>query len=534
MPTTVVNDLGSIGLVADKEPTSLPPNAWTEISNTRCVDRSIASFAGYISLATLTGSPQTLELIKNSNGVNYLVYGDTDKLYSVTSLSDIGVATEAEIGSGFSTAGFWDSTVLGGVGVFTNGFDNPQYWGGSGSALDLPYDETGTTTCLWSDVGMTAKIIRSFRYHLFALNIEDCEGKNCRKVHWSHPADPGTVPITWRPELADYDAGFNELTDTPGCIVDALPLRDTLQIYKTDAVYSVTYTGRYSVNEPIWNFRLVTTTKGLYARNCVCDFGGKHFFVADGDIYVYDGVQFESIADERVKNLFFDNVSRSNKDKTFCVYYERTQEVWLCYPEEDQTSCTKALVWDSIQNTWSQRDIPSADTAIFSVVERTSGYTYDSYTSGVDTYDDTPATATNTIPDTYDDLIDGSPFRDSLILGAPQALYEMDRTNQANGVNQVCYARRTHLDLGDKADWHMVLTVYPRAEGDPFDVRVGSTDVAGASPTWSAYQTFTPGTDYKLDFRVTGRMHDIEFYSDGDVSWNVESYEVDYEIVGRR
>ncbi len=371
-----------------------------------------------------------------------------------------------------------------------------------------------------------------FAIILFAMDIEDCEGKNSRKVWWSHPADPGSVPITWKPELAEYDAGFVELTDTPGGIVDALPLRDSLQVYKTDAIHAFTYAGRFSPNEPIWNVRLVTTTKGLYARNCVCDVSGKHFFVGDGDIYIYDGNNFQSIADERVKNLFFDNVSRSNKDATFCIYYERTQEVWLCYPEEGDQYCTQALVWDSIENVWSKRTLPGVTTGVFALVDRTSGYTYDGYTAGSDTYD--TKGGTNTLPDTYDDFIDGSPFKDSLILGGQTKLYEMDRLNQDDGVNSVCYARRTALDLGDKADWHMALTIYPHAEGGAFQVRLGSLDVAAGTPVWSDYQSFTPGTDYKLDFRVTGRMHCVEFYSNADVSWSVHGYEVDYEIVGRR
>ena len=93
-----------------------------------------------------------------------------------------------------------------------------------------------------------------------------------------------------------------ELSETPGAILDGLALRDTLQIYKEDAIYAATYTGRGFANL-IFNFRLVSATHGLYARNCVADIGGRHFFVGDGDIFLYDGTNFQSIADERVKDL---------------------------------------------------------------------------------------------------------------------------------------------------------------------------------------------------------------------------------------
>ena len=522
---TVVDNLGQIGLIKDKEPTSLPPNAWTEMSNTRCIDRSIGSFEGYQSIATISALPETLVSVKTATRT-FICYGAQTKLYSVSA------DEETEIGSGFSSGGFWDSCSLGQIGIFNNAVNNPQYWGGSGSTVDLPYDETGDTSCTWADQGMTARIIRAYRYHLFAFDIDDCQGRNQRKVWWSHPAEPGTIPITWDPTSPDYDAGFVELSDTPGSIIDAAPLRDSLQIYKDDAIYSATYTGRYSVNEPIWNFRLVTTTKGLYARNCVCDIGGRHFFVGDGDIYVYDGTNFQSIADERVKDEFFNNVSRTYYERCFAAYYHKTGEVWLCYPDQLQESCNKALVWDSNANTWSQRDIPDCSTAVFSIVDRRGEYTWE--TLPYATWDDWGITPSSPDWTQWDTPIDNAPIQDSLVLGSATKLYEMDFGNTADGSNIICYARRTHLDLGDKGDFHLVLTIYPRAEGDPFDVRVGSMAVSGGAVTWSDYQTFTPGTYYKLDFRVTGRLHAIEFYSNADVKWQVEAYEVDYARVGRR
>ena len=488
METVSVTELGKIGLVADKEPVTIPRNGWSDMQNTRCIDGSLASFAGYESLSTITELPETMLTVKTGQEA-YVVYAGQSKIYSVRG------GVETEIGTGFSTAGTWDSCILGGVGIFLTFPENPQYWGGAGSTVDLPYDSTGDTTCTWTDAELKAKVITSFRYHLFAMNIEDCDGYNPRKVWWSHPAEPGAVPVTWDPTKADYDAGFVELSETPGAILDALPMRDTLQIYKDDAVYAATYTGRGFANL-IFNFRLVSTTHGLYARDAVCDIGGRHFFVSDGDIWLYDGTNFQSIADERVKDYFFDNVSRTNKELTFAVYYERTGEVWLCFPSTEDlaaggtpiTSCNKALVWDSRGNAWSRRDLPGVTAGTFGLVDRSSGWTYGDADQGVGNY--TPGTYDyDTLWDaaltTYGAYLDDNPFRESLILGGATDLFEMDRTNTAEGVNIVCYARHTDIDLGDKADWHMVLELYVHAEGDPFNVRIGWQDNLNGSVTWS-------------------------------------------------
>jgi len=553
MPTTAVDNLGAVGLVADKEPTSLPPNAWTDLQNARCVDRSIASFKGYSDLGNAAGVvPQVMipvfdgdSSLEITNG-SYLLYGGNSasggKIYAY---SPYWGGSGEITGDTLSAGGTWDGTVLGGVGVIHNGIDNPRYWSVAfdGTSLQdtikLPYDETKTEVCYWDDVQFSCKVLRTFRYHLFAMNIIDCDGENPRKVHWSHPAEPGTIPITWDPTLPDYDAGFVELSDTPGAIIDGLAMRDSFQIYKDDAIYAVTYTGRYSVAEPIWNFRLVTTSTGIYGRRLVCDIGGQHVFVGDGDIYLYNGTDFKSIADERVKNFFFNNISRTNRDNSYMIFNERTAEVWLCYPEAGNEYCTKALVWDKNQNTWSTRTLPGTTAAVFTDIRR--GYTADGgFVAWEDltcTWEDWGTTPETTDWTAWNDPLDKNsidPFDNRLVMCSSSTFYEFDHTDQAAGVNQECYARRTHLDLGDKADWHMVLQIYPRATGDAFQVRVGSVDVAEGSTTWSDYQTFTPGTDYKLDFRVTGRMHSIEFYSNADVSWSVESYEMDYVPAGRR
>lgn len=534
MPLTSVTDLGAIGLVEDKEPVTLPPNAWNEMQNMRCEDRSIRSFDGSVAFAETSVDAQTIVQVKSSSS-NYLVYAGGDSIYSLVGHTETDIS-----GKTYKNWGWWDSCVLGGVGIFNNGLENPQYWGGLGLAQDLPYDSTDeTVTCTWDTVGMKAQVIRPFRYHLFALDVEDCSGRNRRKVHWSHPAEPGSLPITWDPTKPEYDAGFVELSDTPGPILDALIMRDTLQIYKEDAIYSCSYTGR--ADNLIFNFRKVSN-KGLYARNCVVDVGGRHFFVSDGDIYIYDGTSFNSIADEKVKLTFFAGVNPSYFDKTYCVFYDRTAEVWLCYPSTDSVDCDQALVWDSTANTWSRRQIPTANCATFAVIDDGSNAatTWDDLTTSGDTWAD--ITTAGTTWDDWGPTITNTSLQDGLVMasvdttGAGEgSLYHMDAgVNTEDGATMTCYARRTHLDLGDKLDWHMVTRILPYADGDPFRVRLGSQPNITAAVTWTNYQTFDPDTDYKIDFRVSGRLHAIEFSSAADVSWRVSGYEVEFIGVGRQ
>lgn len=539
MKSIAVNDLGRVGYIADKEPHAIPPNGWSFLQNMRCVDGSIKAFDGYVKIDDIAVRPQTINFVK-SGAATFIVYAENDTIYSYQA------GIETQIGSGLSTGGFWDSCVLGGVAILNNGVENPRYWGGAGTVEKLPYDSTDTANvCFWEDQGLTAQVIRPFRYHLFALDIDDCEGRNRRKVWWSHPARPGKLPITWDPTDDDYTADIVELSDTPGSIIDGLAMRDTFMVYKEDAIHAFTYIGDQDTR--IFNQRLVTTSYGLYARNCVCDIGGRHFFVGDGSVYIFDGTNFQDIADERVKNLFFEGVNRNFYERSFCVYYHRTGEVWLCYPDDTSQHCNKALVWDSksVGNPWSQRNIPESDCAIFTIVDADSTYAWgtqaelDALGTGktalpYPTWGDWGTNPPTPVWEKWGDLVASSSIHDALVLGSNQALNEMDNGNQDDGVNRVCVARKTDIDLGDKHDIHEIMTVRPVAEGDAFSVRVGGQDNVNATVDWSAYQTFDPDSDYKLDFRVSGNLFAIEIYSTGDVDYRISSVEIDFDKVGRR
>lgn len=531
MAKALIDNLGQIGYVADRRPATLPPNAWSFMQNVRCEDKSLHSFAGHETLDTIVPTPQAMRQVKSA-GLTYLVYADNDSLYSWRG------GTETVLASGIATGPRWDSCTLGGVAVFTNGTANPYYWGGAGAAQKLPFDsQDPANICYWEDVTFSCRVIRSFKYHLFALNVTDCNGKNGRVLRWSHPAEPGSLPLTWDITDADYDAGRAELSDTPGEILDAAILRDTLQVYKEDAIYQITYTGdRRSVAQQIFNIRLVTDTKGIYAKNCVADVGGRHFVVGDKDIYLYDGSSFATIADERIKNLFFNGVNRIYRENVFVTFYERLGEVWLCYPDATSQYCNKVLVWNIQDNTWSEKTFPTGVTvssSSYSTVDRSSGYTWATLPAGIGTWSNWTTFWGGTW-DYWVQPVVGFPLFESLILGGPQVLLEMDRTNQGAGTALECIARRTDLDLGDKQDFHMVRKIRPIASGDAFQVRVGSQLAAGGAVTWQDYQTFNPSSDIELNFRSTGRLHAIEFYSNADVDWEISGYEVDYVFCGSR
>ena len=51
--------------------------------------------------------------------------------------------------------------------------------------------------------------------------------------------------------------------------------------------------------------------------------------------------------------------------------------------------------------------------------------------------------------------------------------------------------------------------------------------------TWASPQTFTPGTDIKVDFSVGGKLLAVRFESTADVDWELDGYDIDLAVTGR-
>lgn len=277
------------------------------------------------------------------DGTNFWVYcSDNDQfVVESTNHTDIthlsGLITQTDI-SKLSLG------LLNNVPFFNNAVDEPQYWTGDvgDQFVDLP-DWTATET---------AAFMTAHRFHLFAFGIDGPAGDFPNQLKWSDAAAPGNVPASWTP-AASNEAGDNTLSDTPGALVSALNLRNLLAIYKTGSIHAAEYVG----GQEIYSFRTLFTQAGALARHSVADVNGKHFVVTDGDIILQDGVNIQSIAQDRRKRFFFNSLDQSNFQKHFAVYYRAKNEVWLCFPEAGNDVCTRAMIYDVAHDSWGDREL---------------------------------------------------------------------------------------------------------------------------------------------------------------------------------
>ena len=69
--------------------------------------------------------------------------------------------------------------------------------------------------------------------------------------------------------------------------------------------------------------------------------------------------------------------------------------------------------------------------------------------------------------------------------------------------------------------------------GQAIQIMLGSHDVPEGAVTWEGPYDFVIGEDDFVDFAIAGRYLAIRFESSGVSSWTLQSYDIDYEIVGR-
>ena len=194
-------------------------------------------------------------------------------------------------------------------------------------------------------------------------------------VKWSTEATYYTAPVTWARGDITLDAGEYELADTPGDIVDGLPLGDSFLIYKDDSIYIMNYVG----TPYIFSFKLLSPTIGLLARDAIAEYEGGHFFMGNSDFYLCNGQSITALLPNKVRRAVFDDLNADNYLKCFVSADYIRNEMLACYPSGASDVVDKALIWNWKENTFSFRDLPGVSHMNSGVIEITAGSQWGAY-----------------------------------------------------------------------------------------------------------------------------------------------------------
>ena len=353
MPWLPLYDAGILGLNFDTPDYMLPPEALTRMKNVRVRAGALEPFGGIQQVGGGTEIPGYWLLNVEAEGNRHWIYAGLEKVYIFRATTHKEITKTG--GYNATTSIRWNGGLLGGVPILNNGVDPPQMW--------LPQDFS--TPQLLQDLsnwptGYTARVIRPFRNFLVALHLNDGTTDFPQTLRWSHPADPGNVPVSW--DIADptRDAGQVDFLETPGRFIDSRQLGGVNILYKDDSIWRMQHIG----GDLIFNFAPISRLAGLLSTHAVAAFPGGHALITPDDIVVHNMTDPQSILEGRLRRWFVSNVNEEYAHRSFAAHHPAFHEIWFCVPTGDDEWPCCGLVWDYRNNVFSIRDLPELSYAI--------------------------------------------------------------------------------------------------------------------------------------------------------------------------
>lgn len=497
---------GAIGVNNDAPAQDLPPNGWSSASNIRFRDGNAERFPGQTTVFSAPSVTPYFIAPYQTATAKYWVHAGTAAVYVDDGTTRTNITGTAPTGTSTDR---WTGGTLGGVLVLNNGVDKPFYWAGTGTLSTL----TG-----WGATWKCASL-RPFKNFLIAMDVTKGATRYPHMVKWSHEADPGTIPASWDETDPTKDAGENDLAETPDLLVDGMAMGNMFVIYKQRSMYAMTYQGQPF----IWNFQRLPGDVGAMARGCIANTPNGHVVLTSGDVIIHQGQGPTSILSGRMRKWLFSQIDSQYYAASFVCTNPWRNEVWICFPEQGQTTCTLALVWNWVDNTFGIRTLAN-------VTYGDSGQL--AYTS-TGTWADTDTWSSDTSGWNQDEF-NASQAR-LLVCSTNPLISAVDIGATFNGTNVTATLERKHLDFGEPNRVKLVRSVIPRIDGTAgtdISIQIGGSNDPNVEPVYSAAQTYTIGSTYKVDTFTSGKYISIKYSSTSAQPWRLSSYDFDLDLMG--
>jgi len=520
-----VNTVGNIGLVKDTSPHELVPTAWTAGENVNFVDNAAGIMRGYTGVAG-SASVAPYSFLSALSGANFvIIYMGLDKIYSYNGSVHTNI-TRQSVGVDVDYTGtdqmVWTSCLLGGLPIMNNGADVPQVWPLTGKAQDLTN---------WPST-LRAKVVRGYKQFLVALNLTKGDVSYPFTLKWSHPADPGTVPISWDETDVTRDSGEYTFSEGNDRLVDCAPLNDTLVVYKDSSVWGMQYIGGVS----IFRFYKMFGTFGALSVNCAVEFRkGQHCVFSKGDIIVHDGQKSQSILSGKLKYWLFKSLNASRTCMCFLTIQPQAEEVWICFPADTAQFATIALIWNWTTGTFGIKTLPNVAYMQPGSIEFDTAATTQTWNLDTDTWElDGESWAEREFS--------SASYEPTMVSPPASAIYRVYQGFADDGSAQVSFLERTGLGIPfkqntppDFTSMKFIQNVFPRilgTLGGVVLVTVGVQQTIAGDVTWGTPQPFIIGTTKQIDVFMSGRLLAIRFSSSTIIEWKLLGYEVDVSFGG--
>lgn len=150
---------------------------------------------------------------------------------------------------------------------------------------------------------------------------------------WSQAFGLNAVPTTWTPTITNV---ANQLEiPVRGPILDAFPSDGNLYVcsYWDTVVFSpINFS---TTNAPILGVRPFNPGRGLLSANCWAQTDTVVYGIDARDIWVFNGQQFQSLGNQRVKNWFYDQLDPAYYDRVYMVTNTEKNQIEIYYPDSN-------------------------------------------------------------------------------------------------------------------------------------------------------------------------------------------------------
>ena len=536
---------------------------------------------------TFTGCTRGADSTTAASHLDNITVTRSSKWYNITRTSGAYSATADEN---------WTGTIVGGVLVMTNNYDDPQYWaltdgkpissqkmqdlsnwpsltllngGINASVTTITVDSTadfpsaGTVTigsekitytgitsttftgCTRGAGGTTAATHSDNDPVTITVLCKSMRAFRSFLIALNITTDGVNFPrvVKWSTEAATQTlpTSWNETLST----VDAgeFELADTkgdildgLQLRDSFMIYKedAVYSMTFVGTPFIFSFRQLSPTIGAISKNCVAEFDGGHAIFGKGNFYINDGQRIKPILPMKLKEYVFQSIDGAQTNKCFVVAdYGRT-EILFCFTADGAGSNqpNKAVVWNYITNTFTIRDLPDLAHIGYGNV----GNPVRATTWAVTT--ETWSTITGPWTMRYD-------LQDKVLLFAdPNStkLYRDNSGNKKNTTYMTSYIERSGLSMNsqgqpDHSSVKRISAIWPKMSisgSESINVYLGTSMSTEEGITWNAPTSFNPNTQSKVSVRGTGKFYAVKFESTTDMDWELDGYAIDVQEVGQR
>jgi hypothetical protein len=199
-------------------------------------------------------------------------------------------------------------------------------------------------------------------------------------IRWSQAFANTGVPATWTPTLNNV-ANEQEIP-VRGPIVDGFFLGANFYICSYWDTVVMTPIAYQNSTAPVFGVRLFNQGRGLMNNNCWSNTDSEVYGLDSRDIWVFDGSDFSSLGNQRVKNYFFTNLNKTYSTRTFMVNNTQKNQIEIYYPDLTSTGwCNKMLSYRYDIKIWNApKDIDNACMGTEGPVYENSAFTYASRT----------------------------------------------------------------------------------------------------------------------------------------------------------